>query len=114
MIARTTLGKFFLSAALAATTGLAPGCIGASDDRLGSGNASKEGSGINDGTPIKTSTQQYREDKGDNPGGGIGTARPNAVDVTRTGGMGGTRGDIPPGPGDTGPRSSSTPDAGAK
>ncbi len=106
------------SALLASALALAPlvglGCMGASDDKLGSGNASKEGSGIDAGPPIQSTTQQNRNDKGDNPGAGTGTGRPATVDASKTGGIGETHADSPPGPGDTGPRSSSAPSAGPK
>ncbi len=88
------------------------GCLGASDDRLGSGNASKQGSGIDEGTPIKTSTQGYRNDKGDNPNPGV--LRNPDGDAAKTGGMGEARGDKPVGPGDVGPHSSSAPGTGPK
>jgi len=89
-------------------------CIGASDDRLGSGNASKEGSGVDEGTPIHTKTQGLRDDKGDNPQAGTGTARSANVDAAKTGGMGENRGETPILPGDTGPHSSSAPGVGPK
>lgn len=105
---------------LASTLGLAPliGCIGASDDKLGSGYTSKAGgSGIDEGPPIKTTTQQVREDKGDatGPGENNGTDRPDGVgDAAKTGGLGGTRDNNPPGPGDTGPKASAGVASGPK
>ena len=55
-------------------------------------------------------------DKGDNPGAGTGTGRPQwgQVDQGRTGGLGSPRGDITIGPGDLGPKAGSAPGVGAK
>ncbi len=55
-------------------------------------------------------------DKGDNPGAGTGTGRPqaNQVDQGRTGGLGSPRGNMVIGPGDLGPKSGSAPGVGAK
>ncbi len=55
-------------------------------------------------------------DKGDNPGAGTGTGRPqvNQVDQGRTGGLGSPRGNMMIGPGELGPRSGSAPGVGAK
>ncbi len=103
-------------ALLATALGLAPilGCIGASDDKLGSGDTSKAGgSGIDDGAPIRSKTQGYRNDKGDDPKS-VGTGKPNTSDVSKTGGLGGTRDNNPPGPGDTGPNASAGVASGPK
>ena len=89
------------------------GCMGASDDKLGSGGPGV-GSGIDDGMPIKSTTQANRQDKGDNPQAGVGTARKENVDAAKTGGMGEYRPGVPTGPGDTGPNSATAPGVGPK
>ncbi len=97
---------------LASVMGLLPliGCMGASDDRLGSGYKAGTGGGDpNDGGGIRTTVQGNRSDKGDNSGVGTGTGRPDSVDASKTGGLGGTRDNKPPGPGETGPRAESPP-----
>jgi len=55
-------------------------------------------------------------DKGDNPGAGTGTGRPQpgAIDMTRTGGLGATRGNVTIGPGELGTRAASAPAVGPK
>lgn len=113
MTIRTRLLASALSLALAPVVG----CIGASDDKLGSGyHAGTGGEAINGGEGIKTSTQQTRNDKGDAPriGDANGTVRPNDANATRTGGLGGTRPDTPAGPGATGPRTSDGVASGPK
>jgi hypothetical protein len=115
MTIRTRLRPALLASAL----GLAPlvGCIGASDDKLGSGNTSTAGgSGIDEGAPIGGKTQQTRQDSGDAPSFGDqnGTARPNDSNATRTGGMGGVRDNKPPAPGETGTKASAGVASGPK
>ncbi len=86
------------------------GCMGASDDKLGSSYKAGSGGGeVNDGGGIRTNVQANRDDKGDNPGVGVGTGRPDSVDASKTGGLGGTRNNTVPGPGSMGQRADSPP-----
>ncbi len=110
MTPRARLRPAILASALG--LGLLPliGCIGASDDKLGSGYKAGTGAGVpNDGNGIQSTTQAERNDKGDNPQVGVGTGKPDSVDVSKTGGLGGVRDNNPPGPGATGARIDSPP-----
>ena len=114
-----TLQNHLRSAALALALVPLAGCIGASDDKLGSGNASKAGgSGIDSNYPINSTTQQNRDDKGDHQTGNSsdpnGIGRPNDTNATRTGGLGGKRDEQGPGPGETGPKASAGVASGPK
>ncbi len=110
MTDRTRLRPALLASALG--LGLLPliGCMGASDDKQGSGYKAGTGGGeVNNGNGVQTNVQANRDDKGDNPGVGVGTGRPDSVDASKTGGLGGTRDNHPPGPGETGARVDSPP-----
>ena len=114
-----TLQNHLRSAALALALVPLAGCIGASDDKLGSGNASKAGgSGIDSNYPINSTTQQNRDDKGDHqtgnssdPKGSVGPTTPTRPGPAASAAR---RDEQGPGPGETGPKASAGVASGPK